>query len=145
MPASLPAVACQASLSPGPPPFPPPLLQLISAGRLHPFQAFKPALASASAPLQLKWTSSRLPAFPVPRGQCGCSRLSQKQPRSCRALLQHSLLCLRLAAGKPGQLLDYSPPPHPPRVAHFADHLRCRANSVLNPIVSLPSSPRSLA
>lgn len=28
----------------------------------------------------------------------------------------------------------------PPRLAHFADHLQCRANSVLNPTISLPSS-----
>lgn len=103
--------------------------------------AFKPALASALAPPQLNWTSSCLPAFPAPRGQRGCSRLSEAAEE-----------LLGSAAAKPAlpavgcrqawAATRYLPPP---RVAHFADHLRCRANSVLNPIVSLPSSPRSLA
>lgn len=141
MPASLPAAACQASLSPGPPPFPPPPPPAHLCQPPASISAFKPALASALAPPQLNWTSSCLPAFPAPRGQRGCSRLSEAAEE-----------LLGSAAAKPAlpavgcrqawAATRYLPPP---RVAHFADHLRCRANSVLNPIVSLPSSPRSLA
>lgn len=105
-------------------PFPSPLLPLLCQPGAS-ITALKPALASAMAPLQLNWTSSHLPAASAEANAAAAG--SRKQWRSSQALG-----CRQAWAA------TYFSPRL--RVAHFADHLQCRANSVLNPTISLPSS-----
>lgn len=97
---SAPAAARQAPLSPAPS-LPPSSCSSLPAGCIH--FSFETRLGICHGPTAIKL--DHLPATPVPRADAAAAG-SRKQWRSSRALQQHSLL---LAAGKSGQLLNFSP------------------------------------
>lgn len=108
------------------------LIACLPAQLCHPtasISAFKPALASASASLQLNCLVRQpLTCLPGAEGWCGPGRAgSGRQLRSSGAVLQQPALlvlgCRQAWAAA-----------HPPPAAHFADYPQCCANSVLNPI-----------
>lgn len=124
------AAARQAPLSPAPS-LPPPPAPLCQPGAS--ISALKTCLGICHGP-----TAIRLDQQPLTCRLCAAGLMRPQQAlgsdggalRLCR-----SKACSWLQASLGSYL--FLPPL---RIAHFADHLQCRANSVLNPTISLPSS-----